>query len=73
MPDSPAPDHPANPPRTVPIRRFWVLLPVAALLFALLTFVWPDVPGPLRALVGTAVLIATATVVVLVDNRRPPR
>jgi hypothetical protein len=74
MPDSPTPDSPTPGRRTarttVPARRFWVLVPVALLVFALFAVVWPDAPGAVRALVGTAALIVTATVVVLVDNRR---
>jgi hypothetical protein len=69
-PDSPMPGRPADAPTTVPARRFWVLVPVALLVFVLFAFVWPDAPGAVRALVGTAALIVTATVVVLVDNRR---
>ena len=62
-----------SPSPTVPVRRFWPLIPVAVALAVAYALWWPDAPAVLHALVGTAALVVTATVVVLVASRRPDR
>lgn len=83
MPVHPTPERPASSPasaappaataQTVPVRRFWPLLPVAAAMAVVFALWWPGAPAVLHALVGTAALVVTATVVVLLDGRRSDR
>ena len=68
-PSAPAP----APDKTVPVRHFWPLIPVVVALAIAFRLWWPDAPPVLRALVGTAAMVVTATVVVLVAGRRSTR
>lgn len=59
-----------DPAQTVPVRRFWPLVPVAVALAVVFAVWWPDAPAVLHALVGTAALVVTATLVALLAGRR---